>query len=81
MYVNNKQIAPEDIGLSSSYCIESVLDLENVLLLLHNINICNGCDNFNNTPDIKSKLRPQITEFNESWYHSKCTVILKSNKK
>lgn len=81
MYVNNKQIAPADIGLSSSYCIESVVDLENVLLLLHNINICNGYDNFNNTPDIKSKLRPQITEFNESWHHSKCTVILKSNKK
>jgi len=81
VYVNDKQITTEDIGWSSSNCIKCIEDLENVLLLLHNVNICNGCDNFNNTPDIKSKLGPHITEFNESWYHSKCTVLLKSNTK
>jgi len=52
------------------------------MLLFHNIKICSGCDNFNITSDIKSKLGPQIIELYKSWYHSKgTTVLLKNNKK
>lgn len=68
--------------MSPSYCIKYVEDLENIILLLYNIKICGGCDNFNIISDIKSKLGPQTIEFYEPWYHSKCTtVLLKNNKK
>jgi len=80
IHVNGKVISTADIGLQSNYKPNSIEEIENIIQLCDEINICQGLDLPNHYSNIKSKLR----QFEESFgrlRHFKCTAILKNNER